>query len=198
LSTQEYQITPRQTFALLNLIWAFFAVLILVFFLIGLIFRRGPVNSVNLYISAVIMALLSILILFFQGKMRGNLADGRLFPRLLDLDSWGLNPKTAAKLRVLELPQRAERLMLQAHVVFRTLIWLTSMVMASFGLVLTLLGGRYRFMILFGVVALTVMVYNYPSYPMFILQQKRWQGFLETKTARRILKKERAATGEQE
>lgn len=193
MDQQEFQISPRQTYALLNLVWAFFVVLILVFFIISLILRRPPIDSLNLHISAVIMGIFSIMILVFQGKLRGNLADGRLFPRLLDLDSWGLNPKAAGKLRVLELPERAQRLMLQAHVVFRTLIWLTAVVMASFGLVLTLLGGRFRFMVLFGVVALTVMFFNYPSYPMFSQQEARWKGFLETKAGKRILKKDAAS-----
>ncbi len=195
MDKEEYQITPKETFALLNLFWLFLGILILGFFVVSLIFRRPPVVSLNLHISAVIMGLFSILILVFQGKMRGNLADGRLFPRLLNLDSWGLNPKAAQKLRVLELPQRAERLMLQAHVVFRTLIWLTAVLIASFGLVLTLVGGRYRFMVLFGIVALTIMFYNYPSYPMFIKQQERWNGFLETKVGKRILKKDLAEKG---
>jgi len=193
LERQEYQITPKETFALLNLFWLFLGILILGFFAISLIFQRAPVVSLNLHISAVIMGIFSIMILVFQGKLRGNLADGRLFPRVLDLDSWGLNPKAAQKLKVLDLPERAERLMLQAHVVFKTLIWLTAVVIASFGLVLTLLGGRFRFMVLFGVVALPVMFYNYPSYPMFIKQQERWRGFLETKVGRRILKKDAAA-----
>jgi len=192
LDQQEYQITPKQTFALLNLFWLFLGILILVFFAAALIFRRAPLDSFNLHISAVIMGVFSIMILIFQGKLRGNLSDGRLFPRLLDMDSWGLNPKAAQKLKVLELPERAERLMLQAHVVFRTLIWLTAVVIASFGLVLTLLGGRFRFMVLFGVVALTVMFYNYPSYPMFIKQQERWRGFLETKVGKRLIKKDSA------
>lgn len=192
MDQQEYQITPKQTFALLNLFWLFLGILILVFFAAALIFRRAPLDSFNLHISAVIMGVFSIMILIFQGKLRGNLSDGRLFPRLLDMDSWGLNPKAAQKLKVLELPERAERLMLQAHVVFRTLIWLTAVVIASFGLVLTLLGGRFRFMVLFGVVALTVMFYNYPSYPMFIKQQERWRGFLETKVGKRLIKKDSA------
>ena len=192
MDQKEFQITPKQTFALLNLMWAFLTVLVLVFFIVALILRPAPLDSLNLHIAAVIMGIFSILILLFQGKLRGNLADGRLFPRLLDLDSWGLSPKAAQSLRVLELPERAERLMLQAHVVFRTLIWITAVLMASFGLVLVLFGGRYRFMVLFGIVALTVQFYNYPSYPMFIQQQDRWRGFLETKAGKRALKRDAA------
>lgn len=193
MQPQEHQATPKQIFALLNLIWASLVVLVLVFFVISLAFRPAPVSSLNLHISAVIMALFSLMILVFQGKLRGNLADGRLFPRLLDLDSWGLNPRAAEKLRVLELPERAERLMLQAHVIFRNLIWLTALLIAFFGLVLTLLGGRYRFMVLFGIVALTVQFYNYPSYPMFLQQQERWKGFLQSRAGKRALAKDPAS-----
>ena len=187
---QVQGITPKQTFALLNLVWLALAVLVLILFLVAWILRPEPVDSLNLQIGAVILGLLSIVILMFQGKLRSNLADGKLFPRFLDLDSWGLNLKAADKLRVLELPERGEQLMLQAHVVFRILIWITAMVIAGFGLFLTLCIGKWRFMGLFGIVTLTVLFYNYPSYPMFKEQQGRWRAFLETKTGRRAQRAE--------
>jgi hypothetical protein len=190
MDPQIQGITPKQTFALLNLVWVVLAVVILILFLVAWVLRPEPVDSLKMHIGAVIMGILSIVILMFQGKLRTNLADGKLFPRFLDLDSWGLNPKAADRLRTLELPERGEQLMLQAHVVFRTLIWITSMVIAGFGLFLTLVIGKWRFMGLFGTVALTVLFYNYPSYPIFMAQQKRWRDFLETKTGRRAQRAE--------
>ncbi len=190
---QVHGITPKQAFALLNLVWAALSVFVLILFVVAWILRPPPVDSLNLHIVAIIMGIFSIMILMFQGKLRTNLADGRLFPRFLDLDSWGLNPGAADKLRLLELPERGAQLMLQAHVVFRVLIWATAIVIAGFGLALTLLIGRWRFMGLFGIVALTVLVYNYPSYPMFMAQQARWKNFLETKTGRRAQRAEQKA-----
>jgi len=187
---QVQGITPKQTFALLNLVWVALAILLLILFVVAWILKPTPVDSLNLHIGAVIMGVLSIVILMFQGKLRTNLADGKLFPRFLDLDSWGLNPRAADRLRVLELPERGEQLMLQAHVVFRVLIWITAMVIAGFGLFLTLFIGKWRFMGLFGAVALTVLFHNYPSYPMFMAQQRRWRSFLETKTGKRAMKGE--------
>jgi Flp pilus assembly protein TadB len=189
MDRKVHGITPKQAFALLNLVWAALAVFVLILFVVAWVLRPPPIDSLNLHIVAVIMGIFSIMILMFQGKLRTNLTDGKLFPRFLDLDSWGLNPASADKLRLLELPERGDQLMLQAHVVFRVLIWVTAMVIAAFGLVLTLYIGRWRFMGLFGIVALTVMFYNYPSYPMFMKQQKRWRGFLETKTGRRAVKR---------
>jgi hypothetical protein len=70
-------------------------------------------------------------------------------------------------------------------VVFRILIWITADAIAVFGLVLTFMIGRWRFMGLFGGVALAVLFHNYPSYPMFMEQHKRWRGYLETKGAKK-------------
>ena len=117
------RITPKQAFALLNLIWAAIVLLILILAIVAWVARPARVDSIHYHLGAVILGILSIVILMFQGKLRGNLTDGRLFPRFLDPDSWGLNPRAAARVKELELPERGDYLMLQAHVVFRVFIW---------------------------------------------------------------------------
>ena len=173
--------TPKQIFALLNLVWAVFVLLILVLAVVAWIGRPPVVDSLSYHIGAVILGVLSIVILMFQGKLRKNLTDGKLFPRFLDVSSWGLNPKAAAKVQELELPERGDHLMLQAHVVFKVLSWFAAALMASFGIFLTFMTGYWRFTGLFCTVSITTLFYSYPSYPMFIQQHERWRKYLEVK-----------------
>jgi len=183
---QEHsRITPKQTFALLNLIWAAFVLLVMIFAVVAWIGRPAAVDSIHYHIGAVILGILSIGILMFQGKLRGNLTDGRLFPRFLDLNSWGLNPRTAEKVKELQLPERGDHLMLQAHVVFRVLIWFAAAVVAVFGLILTFITGYWRFTGLFCGVAIATLFHNYPSYPMFMAQQQRWGKYVEIKNTKK-------------
>jgi hypothetical protein len=175
------RVTPKQTFALLNLIWAAFVLLILILAVVAWFGRPLTVDSLSYHIGAVILGVLSIVILMFQGKLRGNLTDSKLFPRFLDVNSWGLNPKASAKVQELQLPERGDYLMLQAHVVFRVLTWLAAAVMAAFGIFLTFMTGYWRFTGLFCVVAITTLFYSYPSYPMFVQQHVRWRKYLEVK-----------------
>jgi len=179
------RITPKQTFALLNLIWAAFVLLVLVFAVVAWVGRPPRVDSIHYHIGAVILGILSIVILMFQGKLRGNLTDGKLFPRFLDLDSWGLNPRVTARVKELPLPERGDHLMLQAHVVFRILIWIAAVVVAAFGLILTFITGYWRFTGLFCCVAIATLFHNYPSYPMFVQQNERWRKYIEVKGAKK-------------
>jgi hypothetical protein len=175
-------VTPKQTFALLNLIWAAFVLLILVLAVVAWISRPPTVDYLPYHLGAVILGILSMAILMFQGKLRKNLTDGKLFPRFLDLASWGLNPKATAKVQELELPERGDHLMMQAHVVFRVLNWVAAAVMAAFGIFLTFITGYWRFTGLFCTVAITTLFYSYPSYPMFKQQHERWRKYLEVKS----------------
>jgi hypothetical protein len=179
------RITPKQAFALLNLIWAVVVLLVLVFAVVAWIGRPPRVDSIHYHIGAVILGILSIVVLLFQGKMRSNLTDGKLFPRFLDLDSWGFNPKATQRIRDLQLPERGDQLMLQAHVVFRILIWITAAVVAAFGIILTFITGYWRFTGLFCGVAIASLFHNYPSYPMFMQQQARWRKYVETKSTKK-------------
>lgn len=174
-------VTPKQTFALLNILWAALVLLILILAVVSWFGRPPIVDSLSYHIGAVILGILSIVILMFQGKLRGNLTDGKLFPRFLDVGSWGMNPKAGARVQELPLPERGDYLMLQAHVVFRILIWIAAAVMAAFGIFLTFITGYWRFTGLFCTVAITTLFYNYPSYPLFMQQHERWRKYLEVK-----------------
>ncbi|UCG38885.1 MAG: hypothetical protein JSV00_01215 [bacterium] len=143
------------------------------------VFRPARDGGVRPHAAAVVLGVVSIAILVLQARLKGNLSDARMFPRFLDLDSWGLSPAAAQRLRNLTLPERADHLMLQAHVVFRFFIWGLGVVVGVFGLALALWSGQWRFTALFGVVALTILFYNYPSYPDFVKQNERWKVYLE-------------------
>lgn len=175
-------VTPKQTFALLNLIWAFFVLLILILAIVAWVARPPAVDFLPYHIGAIIFVILGFIILMFQGKMRVNLTDGKLFPRFLDVRSWGLNPKAAARVQSLELPERGDHLMLQAHVVFRILSWIAALVNAGFGIFLTFMTGYWRFSGLFCIVAITTLFYSYPSFPRFMEQHERWRKYLAVKT----------------
>jgi hypothetical protein len=131
--------------------------------------------------GAVTMSLgaVSLGLLVAQVKLRQNLTDEKLFPRILDLGSWGLKPEMAEQLKELQVPERGVQLILQAHVIFGIVIWAMAEAVAVFGLFLSLATGDPRLMGIFGAVALAQLLRFRPKERAFGEQIKRWERYVE-------------------
>jgi hypothetical protein len=119
-----------------------------------------------------------------QVKLSKNLTDEKLFPRILDLGSWGLRPEAAEQLQELQVPERGVQLILQAHVIFGIVIWAMAEAVAVFGLFLSLVTGDPRLMGIFGVAALVQLIWFRPRRIAFDEQLKRWVRYIETNRGR--------------
>jgi len=127
------------------------------------------------------MALVAVSVGLFvaQVKLRQNLTDGKLFPRILDLGSWGLRPDVAEQFKELQVPERGVQLILQAHVIFGIVIWAMAEAVAVFGLILSIVTGDPRLMGVFGSVALLQLIWFRPKRRAFGEQLKRWERYVE-------------------
>jgi len=114
-----------------------------------------------------------------QTKLRQNLSDEKLFPRIIDLSSWGLRPEVAEQFKELHVPERGVQLILQAHVIFGIVIWAMAEAVAVFGLVLSLATGDPRLMGIFGSMALAQLLWFRPRPRAFGEQLKRWHRYVE-------------------
>jgi len=132
--------------------------------------------------GAMTMALgaVSAALFIAQVKIHQNLRDEKLFPRILDLGSWGLKPEVAEQLKGLKVPERGAQLILQAHVIFGIVIWVMAEAIAVFGLVLSLVNGDPRLMGAFGTVALAQLLWFRPKERAFKEQIKRWERYVDT------------------
>lgn len=135
---------------------------------------EGSGGSLTIALGAVSAALF-----LAQIKIGQNLSDERLFPRILDLGSWGLKPEVAEQLKELQVPERGVQLILQAHVIFGVVIWAMAEAVAVFGLFLTLVTGDTRLMAIFGAGALVMLVRFRPKPRAFEEQLKRWRRYVE-------------------
>lgn len=140
--------------------------------------RGGAADSHGLTATAALGALGATL-LAAQYRLRLNLDDARLFPRILDLGSWGLDGKDRERLQGLEVPERGARLIFRAHVVFGTLIWAMADAVAILGLVLAALTGEALYTVLFGTLALAGLLWTRPSEKGFREQMIRWERYVE-------------------
>ena len=122
----------------------------------------------------------SIGLFLAQFKLHQNLTDEKLFPRILDLGSWGLRPEMAERLQELQVPERGVQLILQAHLIFGVVIWAMAEAVAAFGLVLSMITGDPRLMGIFGSVALAQLLWFRPRPRAFGEQLKRWERYVET------------------
>jgi len=131
--------------------------------------------------GAMTMALgaVSVGLFFAQIKLRQNLTDEKLFPRILDLGSWGLRPDVAEQLKELQVPERGVQLILQAHVIFGVVIWAMAEAVAVFGLFLSLATGDLRLMGIFGMAALVQLFWFRPKGAAFEEQVTRWHRYVE-------------------
>jgi len=132
--------------------------------------------------GTIVLALgaVSVGLFIAQIKLSRNLGDEKLFPRILDLGSWGLRPEAAEKLKELQVPERGVQLILQAHVIFGIVIWAMAEAVAVFGLFLSLVTGDPRLMGIFGAVSLAQLLWFRPKEKAFREQVKRWGRYVET------------------
>ncbi len=121
----------------------------------------------------------SVALFLAQFKLHQNLTDEKLFPRILDLGSWGLRPEMAERLKELQIPERGVQLILQAHVIFGIVIWAMAEAVAAFGLVLSMITGDPRLMGVFGTVALAQLLWFRPRPKAFEEQIGRWHRYVE-------------------
>ncbi len=126
----------------------------------------------------------SVGLLLAQIKLRQNLMDEKLFPRILDLGSWGLRPDVAEQFKELQVPERGIQLILQAHVIFGVVIWAMAEAVAVFGLVLSFVTGDPRLMGIFGSVALAQLIWFRPRERAFKEQLGRWGRYVEMNRGR--------------
>jgi hypothetical protein len=119
-----------------------------------------------------------------QIKLGQNLDDEKLFPRILDLGSWGLRPEAAEQLKELKVPERGVQLILQAHVIFGIVIWAMAEAVAVFGLFLSLVNGDPRLMGAFGAASLAQLLWFRPKEKAFVEQIKRWERYVEMNRGR--------------
>lgn len=131
--------------------------------------------------GAMTMALgaVSVGLFIAQVKLGQNLTDEKLFPRILDLGSWGLRPEVAEQLKELQVPERGVQLILQAHVIFGIVIWAMAEAVAVFGLLLSIVTGDPRLMGIFGSVALAQLLWFRPRKRAFEEQLGRWHRYVE-------------------
>jgi len=131
---------------------------------------------------AMVMALgaVSVGLFIAQFKLSQNLADEKLFPRILDLGSWGLRPEAADQLKELQVPERGVQLILQAHVIFGIVIWAMAEAVAVFGLFLSLVRGDPRLMGAFGAASLVQLIWFRPKEKAFKDQLVRWERYVAT------------------
>lgn len=136
----------------------------------------GHASSASLTMA---LAAVSAGLFFVQVKLRQNLEDEKLFPRILDLGSWGLRPEVAEQLKTLQMPERGVQMIWQAHVIFSIVIWAMAEAVAVFGLVLSLVTGDRRLMVIFGFLALAQLLWFRPRDRVFGEQLKRWGRYVE-------------------
>jgi hypothetical protein len=134
----------------------------------------GVGGSVTMALGAV-----SIGLFIAQIKLRQNLSDEKLFPRILDLGSWGLSPEAAEQLKELQVPERGVQLILQAHVIFSIVIWAMAEAVAVFGLFLSLATGDPSLMGIFGTAAVAQLFWFRPKERAFGEQLVRWHRYVD-------------------
>jgi hypothetical protein len=172
-------IPSEQSFKVLQIIWGAMVFSVGVYAAIAWMVETGlPADDRG---GPIVLSLgaVSIALFIAQIRINQNLKDEKLFPRILDLGSWGLKPELAEQLQELKVPERGVQLILQAHVIFGIIIWAMAEAVAVFGLVLSLLTGDPRLMNIFGLVSLAQMIWFRPNASAFKEQVRRWEMYVE-------------------
>jgi len=168
----------------LQLIWGAMVFSVLVYAAIAWMVRTKPMVGEIGGTLAMALGAVSAGLLLAQFKLRQNLSDEKLFPRILDLGSWGLRPEAAEKLKGLQVPERGVQLILQAHVIFGIVIWAMAEAVAIFGLFLYLVTGDLRLMGIFALASLAQLFMFRPKGEAFREQIKRWHRYVEMNRGR--------------
>lgn len=179
--TEDFSALPHEKgFKALVLIWGAMVFSLAVYAAIA---WRMPVRGPSMESSKNLVLVLGVVsagLFLVQIRVHQNLRDEKLFPRILDLGSWGLRQETTRQLQELQVPERGVQLILQAHIVFGVVIWAMAEAVATFGLFLTLLDGHLRYMAAFGGVALAQFLWFRPKEEAFREQVKRWHRYVAT------------------
>ena len=180
LTTMSYE----RGMKVLQIIWGAMIFSVGVYAAIAWMVRTRPVAGDVGGTLTMALGAVSIGLFIAQVKLRQNLTDEKLFPRILDLGSWGLRPDAAEQLKELQVPERGVQLILQAHVIFGIIIWAMAEAVAVFGLVLTFISGDPRLMGVFGSVALIQLMWFRPRGAAFKEQLVRWHRYVEMNRGR--------------
>ncbi|MDF1537109.1 MAG: hypothetical protein P1S46_11545 [bacterium] len=177
------RVDPVQGYRVLQVIWGG---MILGVGILAAVALFAPLDSrvaVSVPSAALVLGVIAGVLFAVQLKIRENLSDRKLFPRILDLDSWGLGSEAAIRLKELRVPERGAQLILQAHVILGIITWALAEVMAVLGLILTFLTGEPRFMAVFGVIALLELMWFRPARRTYEGQMVRWGRYVESHRA---------------
>ena len=172
-------VSPHQGFRVLQYIWAMMIVSLGVLSLAALFVPVGGVETVSSGNAATVAGIVAGILFAVQLKLRQNLSDVNLFPRILDLKSWGLGEDAATRLKELKVPERGAQLILQAHMVFGIIVWALAEAVGVMGLVLTFFTGQPVFMAVFGAIALLELLWSGPRKAAFERQLKNWEKYVE-------------------
>ena len=176
LTTTPYE----QSVKVLQIIWGAMVFSVGVYVAVAWMVRAGLSESERGGAIVLSLGAVSLALFIAQIKINQNLKDERLFPRILDLGSWGLKPEMAEQLQELQVPERGVQLILQAHVIFGIIIWAMAEMVAVFGLFLSLLTGDPRLMSIFGLVSLAQLIWFRPNAAAFKEQIMRWERYVAT------------------
>ena len=174
-------LSHRQVFTVLQIIWGAMVFSIGIYGVVLWMVPDLPGGMERPGGPAAVLGVVSAGLFILQARLYRNLTDEKLFPRILDLGSWGLRPEAAARLQELKVPERGLQLIAQAHMVFGVLIWALAEAVAVFGLFLSLVSGDLRFMGGFGLASILMMLRFRPRRDAFEEQIRRWQRYVETK-----------------
>ena len=177
-------ISPRQGFTVLQYIWGLMIVSLGALALAAFFVPVREVEAVASGTASLVAGVAVGALFFVQLKLRQNTADKNLFPRILDLDSWGLGEDAAIRLKELKVPERGAQLIFQAHVVFGLITWALAEAVGVLGLVMTFLTGQPVFMAVFGAIALAELLWFRPSGKAFDEQLANWEKYVESRRAR--------------
>jgi hypothetical protein len=172
-------VSPRQGFRVLQFIWAMMVVSLGIMALVAYFIPAGGMGNVSSGTAAMVGGVVAGILFTVQLKLRQNLSDKNLFPRILDLDSWGLGEDTSARLKEMQVPERGGQLILQAHLVFGIITWAMAEMVGALGLALTFMSGQQSFMGVFGAIALAEFVLFRPAGGAFEKQLEGWGKYVE-------------------
>jgi hypothetical protein len=166
----------EQGWKVLNAIWLIMLLLSGLCYLGANVIKMPPSPGLEKFLFPV-LAIVTGAEMFFQVLVRKNISDEKLFSRILDLDSWALSEEQKASLKTLQVPERGEALILQAHIVFNIVTWAIGSSFALYGLLLAILTGDKRYAAGFVVVTVLNMLYFRPVRSKFDEQVVRWRRF---------------------
>lgn len=166
-------VSPQQGTRVLKFTWAAMALAMGIVYIVPLDLSIDAGGAAG-YVFPVALALTALVVLV-QLLLGRNLTDDKLFPRLLDLDSWSLPEERKAALKGLRVPDRGTSLIVMAHFFHSLIIWALADAVAILGRVVGVLtADRGKVDALFVVAALSLL-YFVPRAGTLTGQARRWR-----------------------